>query len=190
MTGNDLPGWEDGKLTSSPTITSPAIGNITGDSLHEVVLVDQDGLLYAWHADGSIVSGFPMTPLTDSGHAWSRLGKALSWLIMMAMPLEIFYSMNGSVTIIDGDGTQLTASDGWQSTLPAYSMEGSMPNNPAVGDLNHDGVPELIANFSELHVWSLDGASISANGRCSAVMLCAVAQNRQCLYLSSVLTRW
>lgn len=164
VTGNDLPGWEDGKLTSSPTITSPAIGNITGDSLHEVVLVDQDGLLYAWHADGSIVSGFPMTPLTDSSYTHGvDLGKS----IVLAdydgdAAMEIFYSMNGSVTIIDGDGTQLTASDGWQSTLPAYSMEGSMPNNPAVGDLNHDGVPELIANFSELHVWSLDGASISA----------------------------
>lgn len=163
-TGADLPGWENGKLTSSPTSPSPAVGNIAGDSMPEVLFVDMDGVIYAWHANGSAVDGFPMTPLTDSGHTHGvDVGKS----IVLAdydgdAAMEIFYSMNGSVTIIDGNGAQLTASEGWQSTLPAYSMAGSMPNNPAVSDLDQDGTPELIANYSELHVWSLSGASISA----------------------------
>lgn len=159
-TGQPLSGWENGIATTGATPTSPAVGNITGDTRPEVIMLDAAGQLYAWHADGSAVAGFPMTPLTTVGTSHSfGLGKS---------PLvadfdgggyqEIFVAMNGSVTVVDGQGVQRTSTDIWNTPLPAYMMSGSVQNTPAIADLDEDGYPDLLVHNSTLRVWPLSDA--------------------------------
>jgi hypothetical protein len=156
--GTDAPGWEDGIVTSGSTSTSPTIGNVTGDSKSEVVILDNSGELHVWHRDGSAAAGFPMTPLTTAG---STHGYDIDKAVVLADydgkdVMEIVVAMNGSISIVDGDGTLLTTTDIWGSPLPAYQMPGSVGNVPAVADLNNDGVVDLIVHNSLLRVWSLD----------------------------------
>ena len=52
--GGDLPPLHDG------TIATVAVGDLDGDGAPEVVAGTSGGFLYAWHADGSRVAGFPV----------------------------------------------------------------------------------------------------------------------------------
>ncbi len=48
--GSLQPGWP--KLTAAPTHGSPALGDLTGDGIPEVVFAGSDFTLYAWRGDG------------------------------------------------------------------------------------------------------------------------------------------
>ena len=63
--------------------TTPAIGNIDGDSALEIVIGSLDGKIYAWNPDGTRVSGWPRN---------------------MDSPTTASQPINGSVTIADIDG--------------------------------------------------------------------------------------
>lgn len=54
--GQPLPGWP--VRTNADMINSPAVGDLDNDGSLEVVIYNED-TLYAWHADGTLVNGFP-----------------------------------------------------------------------------------------------------------------------------------
>jgi hypothetical protein len=163
--GDPLPGWThsvtqpydipDGKVTSGPMPSSPALGDITGDGQANVVILGMDGRLYAWRINGQPVAGFPMTPLTQNGT--SNTYNVGSTVILADYTgngrMEIFFNQAWSVTIVNGNGAQITATS-FPSAAPLYFTNGSLNNNPAVGDLTGDGRLELVAFNSMLHVWN------------------------------------
>jgi len=159
--GRALPGWEGGRVTGGPTPASPAIGDITGDGRPEVVALGMDKKLYAWHANGQPVAGFPMTPRDHFGNATAQnVGKG----IVLADydgdgKMEIIFTAGWSVLIVKGNGQMLTTTNYPNDNRPFYYAHGLLLNTPAVGDIDGDGRLELIANNSTLYVWDLpDGA--------------------------------
>ena len=56
--GQPLPGWP--VSTNANTLNAPALGDMDNDGKPEVVLHTHD-TLYAWHGDGTLVQGFPVT---------------------------------------------------------------------------------------------------------------------------------
>jgi hypothetical protein len=164
--GRSLPGWThaplspgdlpDGLVTGGSMPASPALGDITGDGRTNVIVPGMDGRLYAWHPDGTPVAGFPMTPLTQTGTATPQnVGKSVVLADYTGDGrMEIFLTQSWSVTIVNGNGVQLTASS-HPSHQPLYLTGGSLLNNPAIGDLDGDGRLELVVFNSTLYVWEL-----------------------------------
>jgi hypothetical protein len=68
---------------------------------------------------------------------------------------EIVFNQAWSVTIVDGNGQQLTSPRFPANDRPIYLTDGTLLNTPAVADLNQDGRLELIVQNSKLYVWEL-----------------------------------
>jgi hypothetical protein len=158
--GNDLPGWQGGKVVGGATPASPAIGDIDGDGDKEIVALAMDKKLYAWHHTGATVSGFPMTPRDQTGTSYQY---NVEYSLALADytgngAMEIFVATGWSVTIVDGSGDQLTTTSFPSPNGPFFFANGTLSNTPAIGDVDGDGELEMVANNSNLYVWDLPGS--------------------------------
>jgi hypothetical protein len=163
---NDLPGWSGGKVMGGVAMMSPAIGDIAGDSGLEVVTIAGDRKLYAWHADGTPVDGFPMTPKDYMGGTPVTF-HSFTGLILADYDgdtkMEILFNQGWILNVVDGDGQQLTNTNYPNGNAPIYFGEGMLVNTPAVGDIDNDGKLELVATNSKARVWDLDNSTTEAD---------------------------
>lgn len=161
--GNDLPGWEGGKVTGGSTPASPAIGNIAGDGAAEIVALSMDKKLYAWYSNGNPVFT-PMQPVSEfgTGNPYNVGYSPVLGDYDGDGKMEIFVRTGWAVTVIDGNGTQLTASQN-PPNAPHFYANALLQNNPAVGDIDNDGRLELVAHNSTLYAWDLPGAGSDAD---------------------------
>jgi hypothetical protein len=156
--GEALPGWGGGRSTDAMMPASPVVGNIAGDTQPEVIIASLSGRLYAWHLDGTPVGGFPMTPKNYVGQVAAQdVGKSPILGDYDGDGLmEIFLTSGWTIIVVDGNGRQLTnANASADKSTPFYVTKGLLQNNPALGDVDGDGVLELVAQNSDLTVWNL-----------------------------------
>lgn len=162
--GNELPGWAGGKVTGGATPASIAVGDIAGDDRPEVVALSMDHKIYAWFADGSPVPGFPMTPrnIFGKGNPFDVGQSPILGDYTGNGKMEIFVRTGPNVTVVNGNGQQLT---GMQNppTAPAFYTNSIMQNNAALADIDNDGKLELIAFNSTLYAWDLPNAGSKAD---------------------------
>ncbi|MFQ5399194.1 MAG: FG-GAP repeat domain-containing protein [Anaerolineae bacterium] len=164
--GHDLPGWEGGKVVGGTVAASPAVGDITGDGHLNIVVAAGDKKLYAWDFNGQPVSGFPMVPKDLFGQSLSSFNVPKSFILADYTGdgrMEIVFNQAWGVTIVDGSGQQLTASNFPADSRPVYYADGTLMNNPAVGDIDGDGKLELVASNSKLFVWDWNSSSDQAD---------------------------
>ncbi len=144
MDGTPVPGWP--KTLPQPTQSAPAFGDIDGDGQGEIVVTSllgtSQGNIYAWHKDGTLVTGFPVS------HGYSTRTPVLADIdndgAMEIIVNKRIYPL-GEEWAYKGDGSVL-----WTQSLnhvPASSA--------AVGDITGDGVPEIICE-SYLSLYAMD----------------------------------
>ncbi len=162
--GQDLPGWAGGKAVGGTTPASPVVGDITGDGQPNIVVTARDKKLYAWHLNGSAVSGFPMVPVTHAGQTLDGYNVPKSIVLADTTGdgvMEMVFTSAWDVVVVNGKGQQLTATS-INDDRTYYGTNGTLSNSPAVADLDGNGRLDLIAANSEVFVWELPNSSLEA----------------------------
>lgn len=138
---------------------TPAVGDLDGDGRNEVVVAAAYGGVYAWHSDGSIVSGFPVhsvgrTPIEfDSDHTYDQG--------FIGAPALYDINGDGGLEIIAlGLDSRLYVWDNTGADFGPYPLEVCAPElcgvqghrgitSPAVGDVDNDGDIEISFGTNE-----------------------------------------
>jgi len=149
VSGLAIPGWPvDATTTRGDFENMPALADIDGDGAIEVVWGGDDGSVWAWHADGSRVDGFPRR----AGTAGRNLRVALGQLDGEPGVEIVVTSNNYVVNAFHGDGTPVA---GWpvvigeELTAPVIMRLGSNPE-PVV----------VVAAGTQLRAYAANGASL------------------------------
>jgi hypothetical protein len=140
-TGAALPGWP--QATIDQVRASVAFGDLDGDGDLEVVAVDQDAYLYAWHTDGSELVDGDANPATGGvlrrlpdTNQWQYQAPALADIDGDGKDEVIVATQDKKLYVLNEDGSDLA---GWPRTLPNYAGGGVV-----VGDLDNNGDLEIV----------------------------------------------
>ncbi len=150
--GTELPGWPQllkSSLGFSWNWAAPAVGDIDGDGEEEIVVNTLNGVVFAWHVDGSEVRDGDSDPTTigpfyvrsGAQWEWSRSGPALYDLDGDGAKDIIFGTKNDDsglrrLMALKYDGTDVPG-------FP-YIAIGAISVDPCVGDLDNDGQVEIV----------------------------------------------
>lgn len=151
--GSVLDGWP--VTTKRFCWATPALGDLTGDGLAEVVLPCSDGFVYVWKPDGTELRDGDNNPATIG--VFASLGATFAYAspvlvdidedshleILCASPSEYIYCWNA-------DGSSVP---GWPVDLNGLSQ-----SSPCAADVNLDGNIEVVAATNSSQVWLLSSS--------------------------------
>lgn len=138
-------------LTNSSFVySSPAVGNIDGDSFPEIVFGTQGGHIYALSRTGAVKPGWPVMTLGQI-----TASPALADLDGNNQNEVVIASEVDSVYVLRGNGTNYP---GWPKYASVNSSTGHT-SSPVVADLDSNGTLDIIfaANNGHMHAWNRDG---------------------------------
>jgi hypothetical protein len=172
------PGWPvaaqdaiGGDRTPDGFISTPALGDIDDDGDMEIVIGGMDRRLYAFHHDGSLVTGFPHHSATKP---------VAYYRDTISSPALADLDGDGALDIIIGTNNYKLPScanpyyfyvlKGDGSFMPGFPVEidANIASSPAVGDINGDGSLDIVfgtGSYNESCGQPFDGKKIWAIDR-------------------------
>ncbi len=145
--GLPLAGWPyDAGDALLSFAAGPALGDLDGDGVLEIVCGASDGQLYAWTFDGQLVAGFPFS----SGSASLAFPIALANLDGAPGDEIVTTASDGRVTVFGANGLALP---GWPVTLTAPA-----PSTPPVVARLGSSPAILFGRGSEVRAYGADGS--------------------------------
>jgi subtilisin family serine protease len=155
--GTPLPGWPvNASAVGVGAGQEPALGDVDGDGVLEIVWGGADGALRAWHVDGRVVAGFPVQ--VGSAHDVVRI--ALAPLDSLPGDEIVAQLLSGPVYVFHGDGRVLP---GWPLTrdftlIPPIVVRQGASHRPEIVVVSQSTVTALAMDGSSL--WSVYQPSV------------------------------
>jgi hypothetical protein len=167
-------GEPDGLWDGIPT--SPAVGDIDGDGDLEVIVAGMDRRIHAWHHDGTVVDGWPISqwngdPLWRGG----RSSPALGDIDGDGLPEIVVGTMSPYENGQQDQNATLWALNGDSSIVPGFPIrtEQHIHSSPALGDIDGDRYLEIVVGVGEgissgreniVYAWNHDGTPLHVPG--------------------------
>jgi hypothetical protein len=143
---------------AGPINCSPTVADLNLDGIWEVIFQSQNDLLHVVQQDGSPYPGFPISFVSNNGGVISTPSPAVGdfdldgQLEIVALSTESPQAVHLYVFDTDSDGGSAGQPlAGWPVTLP-----GSSEASPVVGDIDADGVPDILHGIGGGHEESPD----------------------------------
>jgi hypothetical protein len=158
--GTPVTGWP----VSIPdhSMSSPALGDLTGDGIPEVVVGCDNEHVYAFRGNGTILPGWPVHPTSPWGGAKIRSSPIIADVDGDAQP-EVLVSARWSVYVFERTG-------GAQVDSLTMETGNTIAGSAAVGDIDNDGIVEVVAasgdfnncgnTCGKLYVWDTGSPDI------------------------------
>jgi hypothetical protein len=145
-------------------IATPAVGDLDGDGTNEVVAATLNGAVFAWHSDGTLVSGWPfwldrtlVEGLTDEENRWDYgffASPALGDLDGDGTLEVVLGAMDGHVYVLRHDGTAVPGfpvllREEFDTPDGPRSIGERIISSPALGDLDADGGLDIVIGTNQ-----------------------------------------
>ncbi len=147
------------KLLNRPyNFGTPAIADLDGNGVRDVVFGSYDGNMYAWRPDGSNLPGFPFAvPYPVGNEPWPiTCSPAVGYLDGPGdtTPEIVFSAANESLYVVEPDGKRRAGWPIWIRTSGNSKM-----SSPALADMNNDGFLDIVFQSSNggLYVFNRSG---------------------------------
>ncbi len=155
-----------------PIVCSPAVGDLDGDGIAEIVFISDNDSLYVVHQNGTAYPGFPIAfTSNDAAYGISCPSPALGDLNgdgkLEIVAVSTTNTVNANVKVISTNvaaGTSGQVLPGWPRFVP-----GDSESSPVIGDIDGDNVPDILYGIgggnestpNNLYAWKADGTMIA-----------------------------
>jgi len=174
MTLDETPAARRGGLVARETvIRSAAVGDLDGDGRPEIVVASREGKVYAFDRRGARRAGFPVS--IDAAHAGRPTPERPLEVGILSRPvlanldgkpgLEVLASaLDGHLYAWRHDGGMLAGFPVGLTDDGAAAPRAKIVSSPAVGDLDGDGIPEIIVGSNGLRNAAARAFAVRARG--------------------------
>ena len=137
---------------------TPALADLDGDGLPEIIMGGFEGKLYAWKSNGTNVPGFP---LTTNGNITCSVAVGYLDGPGDTSPEIIFATSSDSLYVLNADGKR-------RANWPVWTRASgsSKTPSPALADINNDGFVDIVWQSTNggVYVWNRTGSLIPPFG--------------------------
>lgn len=139
---------------TSELFSSPAIGDVDGDGQPDVVAGFPDGKVYLWHTNGTLFR-------TLNTGAGAVHGSPVLYDLNGDGVLDVLAANSAGRVVGFSGSTGGVLFDANHPCAPNYSC--GIFSTPTVGDIDHDGSPDIVAGSWDQHLWAwhLDGSTLA-----------------------------
>jgi hypothetical protein len=148
--------WQQTAAGAWFAYSSPAIGDVNNNGQNDVVVGGQNGLLYAYDANGNTLPGWPAratAPIASSPAIGDVDGDGRNEIVVGTGSLDVGGGGPGALDVFNGDGTLRC-----QKTMnTVHSAANAVYGAPAIGDVTGDGVNDIVFGSWDTTIYVLDG---------------------------------
>lgn len=142
-----LPGWP--AVAGDAISSSLAAADLDGDGMKEIIVGCNNGLVYAWKEDATLLAGWP----ADVG-SFIPSKPAICDIDLDHSPEVVVTSSAGKVYAFNSDGTPCA---GWPR-----ATQGRIHSSALLADIDDDGMVEIICGSTagDMYAWNEDGSLV------------------------------